>query len=157
MTYASFLITLAIFFVILLIIFKIANTILKVLLGVVVIALVFVLIMQGNTLYEGWKGVTEQYIPTNDTNITIPTTDNITEEQCTQLGGMYGPQGKGQRVFCNLPTTDANKQCNDSADCERLCLYNETSQTGYCQPYQSKFGCFSTVQNGTQGPTLCVD
>lgn len=153
----SFLITLAIIFIILIVIFKIANTILKVLFGIVVIALVFLLIFQGNSLYEKWIGPNNDYNNETNPSINITNPENITEEQCEKLGGQYGQQGKAGNIFCNLPTSDANKECNDSEECEGLCILNETDNKGYCQPYKSQFGCITTLQNGTNGPTICID
>ena len=67
---------------------------------------------------------------------------------------IFPMQGKITRAgHCNLPTTDAEKECSDSSQCQGGCLQRDKSlargvkTTGHCSTYldYDENGCFFTV------------
>lgn len=52
------------------------------------------------------------------TTISVPTN----KESCELLGGWWGTIGRMRVEICNLPTSDAGKECSDSDECEGYCI-----------------------------------
>jgi hypothetical protein len=91
------------------------------------------------------------------TPTTLPAGQPVTsKEECLALGGTWGPQGMLQLDMCDLPTTDAGQPCNDSSQCEGMCLAGDTPEVGACSPTTLNFGCFPIMEGGQQ-LTICVD
>ena len=142
------LIILAIIIIIAIFLFRTAQVFLKIILTLIIVVLLYFFIVQNSALYEKFKGVIPEELPEQTV---------ITQEECITQGGVYGPHGKRGTIFCNLPTSDAGKECLNDEDCEKLCILNETTTKGYCQSYEHQYGCFTTLQQGTPGPTICID
>ncbi len=84
---------------------------------------------------------------------------------CTDHQGIWIPavQGKINRAeHCNLPTSDAGKECNDSTQCQGGCQTDQsvtrgTKTIGRCSTYldYDEKGCFFTVENGVASGGVC--
>lgn len=133
--------------------FNVARVILTVLLVITVIALGVVLFQN----YYHPEALTTDLENTTNKPTALPEAQTLNQTDCEAQGGQYGPQGLAGTIFCNLPTNDAGKTCSDDLDCEKLCIYNETTNTGTCQAYEHIFGCFTTMNGGQKGPALCID
>jgi hypothetical protein len=92
-----------------------------------------------------------------------------TEEECLSKGGKWGRIGLGPKDECNLPTTDANRECNDSSECEGVCLAEISAEErqeamqgkvfnrkGKCTSWMIVVGCQARVNNG-QASLICID
>lgn len=95
----------------------------------------------------------------------FPTPDAEAYSECLVNGGRWevlGLSGPG----CNLPTSDGGQACQDSADCESVCLADPQlvmkddesgkEQVGLCSPWQENFGCQVWVEKGSF-VEICVD
>lgn len=55
---------------------------------------------------------------------------------CESLGGKWGNFGLLKKEQCNLPTSDAGKECSDSKQCESACVadipFENFKKKGYC-------------------------
>ncbi len=75
------------------------------------------------------------------------------------------PQGRMQSVRCVLTYTDAGQRCTTGSDCQGDCRIEDVAgapnaganAVGTCQRSSSRFGCYTTVENGKAEPTICVD
>jgi hypothetical protein len=90
---------------------------------------------------------------------------------CEKLHGKWGRAGIFPQEFCNMPTKDANKVCNDTSECEGDCLANLTKDqiertwrgketiytSGKCSAWRMVFGCKPIVRNGTVKGLFCQD
>lgn len=78
---------------------------------------------------------------------------------CKKNGGRYRKDGLAGFYTCVKGYKDAFKPCTKSDDCQGDCIVTETqSPVPYCQPTDSKFGCWNTVENFNNGePILCRD
>jgi putative hemolysin len=84
---------------------------------------------------------------------------------CASQGGKMLPQGRMQSVRCVIAYADAGKRCTTGSDCQGDCRIEETAGTpdagaaviGRCQVDSTRFGCFTTVENGKAEATLCID
>ena len=84
---------------------------------------------------------------------------------CARAGGKMLPQGRMQSVRCVLTYTDAGQRCTTGSDCQGDCRVEEVAGTpnagaaavGTCQRDSSRFGCYTTVENGKAEATICVD
>ncbi|RLE38981.1 hypothetical protein DRJ17_02185 [Candidatus Woesearchaeota archaeon] len=94
------------------------------------------------------------------------------KESCEALGGRWERISPRLEEYCNLPTTDAGKECSDSSECESFCiaeLLNLTKEDrlklaqgtfetkGRCHEWKIIVGCYSDVRNGIAQPAVCVD
>ena len=81
------------------------------------------------------------------------------EQQCESQGGYWfeaiGP------AFCNMPTQDFGKICNDDSDCQGGCIVSgnvgDTSVIGECSQYRVVLGCNPVIEEGTITTILCQD
>ncbi|HEY0600261.1 hypothetical protein [Brevundimonas sp.] len=84
---------------------------------------------------------------------------------CAARGGKMLPQGRMQTMRCVVSYADAGRRCTDGDQCEGDCRIEEAAGTphagasavGQCQANSSRFGCYTTVENGKAEATLCVD
>jgi hypothetical protein len=95
----------------------------------------------------------------------FPTPDAEEYSDCLISGGRWevlGFSGPG----CNLPTSDGGQACQDSDDCESVCLADPKlvmtdddpgkEQVGFCSPWKENFGCQVWVEEG-RFVEICVD
>jgi hypothetical protein len=84
---------------------------------------------------------------------------------CAAQGGKMLPQGRMQTMRCLISYTDAGTRCTDGDQCQGDCRIEEaagtphagTAAVGQCQANSSRFGCYTTVEDGKAEATLCVD
>lgn len=85
--------------------------------------------------------------------------------ECAARGGKMIPQGRMQTVRCVVAFADAGKRCTTGSDCQGDCRIEDTAAAsqagqpavGQCQANSSRFGCYTTVENGRAEATICVD
>ncbi|MEM4360142.1 MAG: hypothetical protein QXT45_06400 [Candidatus Bilamarchaeaceae archaeon] len=90
------------------------------------------------------------------------------KESCEALGGVWKKIGISPIEVCNLPTSDANKECTSSDECEGICvaelsqeeldkIKRETIRTkGRCTAWRIVVGCRAVVENG-EARLICLD
>ncbi len=84
---------------------------------------------------------------------------------CAAQGGKMMPQGRMQTVRCVITYADAGRRCSDGDDCAGDCRIEDVADApaaganavGQCQANSSRFGCYTTIEDGKAQPTLCVD
>lgn len=84
---------------------------------------------------------------------------------CMARGGRMLPQGRMQTLQCVIPYADAGKRCTTGGDCQGDCRIEDvttptaagTAAVGQCQATSSRFGCYTPVDDGKAGATICVD
>jgi hypothetical protein len=82
---------------------------------------------------------------------------------CERPGGTWGRFGLMEIDQCNLPTTDANKVCNDSSECEGVCFTDAptpkgTKTNGQCYSNTITLGtCLNLVHDGVAQGQVCED
>lgn len=85
---------------------------------------------------------------------------------CAARGGKMLPQGRMQTPQCVVSYSDAGQRCTDGDDCQGECRVEEadggfptagSAVVGRCQASSSRFGCYTTVENGRAEATICVD
>ncbi len=82
---------------------------------------------------------------------------------CEAAGGHWGRFGLLQREQCNLPTRDAGAVCQDSADCQSVCVASDatpsdTRTSGQCFGWTITLGtCLNYVRGGVAGGMICED
>lgn len=84
---------------------------------------------------------------------------------CASQGGKMLPQGRMQSVRCVISYADAGRRCTTGSDCQGDCRIEEVAGApqagatvaGTCQRDSSRFGCYTTVENGKAEATICVD
>lgn len=85
---------------------------------------------------------------------------------CAARGGKMLPQGRMQTPQCVVSYADAGKRCTDGDDCQGDCRVEEadggfpaagSAVAGRCQASSSRFGCYTTVEDGRAEATICVD
>lgn len=84
---------------------------------------------------------------------------------CAARGGELRPVGRMQTLQCVIKYADAGKRCTDGDDCLGDCRVEGAASApregaaavGQCQANSDRFGCFTTVENGRAGATLCID
>lgn len=88
----------------------------------------------------------------------------IDRDACADKGGEIRQEGMLGTWRCRVPYADAEKACQDKADCEGKCLLPPASEaatgeaaTGACQANDSPFGCYAEVVEGKVAAALCVD
>jgi hypothetical protein len=112
---------------------------------------------------DGPGVVTE--IDTTDVPPPTRVPENAAAAECQARGGRMQPQGRMQTLQCVVSYADAGKRCTTGSDCQGDCRVEEVSTapaagaaaTGQCQPTNSRFGCYTTVENGRAQATICVD
>jgi hypothetical protein len=84
---------------------------------------------------------------------------------CAARGGKMAPQGRMQTLRCVVSYADAGQRCTTGDDCQGDCRIEEVAGTprageaavGQCQANSSRFGCYTTVEDGKAEATICVD
>lgn len=84
---------------------------------------------------------------------------------CAARGGKMLPQGRMQSLQCVIFYRDGGNRCTDSDQCEGSCRIPDVANlppagaaaVGQCQPTSSRFGCYTTVEDGKAEATICVD
>ena len=84
---------------------------------------------------------------------------------CLARGGEMRPQGRMQTLQCVVSYADAGKRCTTGGDCLGDCRVEDvttapaagTTAVGQCQATNSRFGCYTPVEDGKAGATICVD
>ena len=84
---------------------------------------------------------------------------------CAAAGGKMLPQGRMQSVRCVITYADAGRRCTDGDDCAGDCRVDDVANApaagsnavGQCQANSSRFGCYTTIEDGKAGATICVD
>jgi|GEM_PF-3821860 len=111
-------------------------------------------IKKGNSLFVSGKSFEME----NITYITAQHAGTIFSQskkaECEANGNEYKKMGKSQFYQCDEIAKDAGNTCNNSNDCEGLCLSNDT--TGVCSEKLHNFGCNDIWEDG-KIQTLCID
>lgn len=84
---------------------------------------------------------------------------------CAARGGKMLPQGRMQTMRCVVTYTDAGQRCTDGDQCQGDCRVEDVAEAsragaaavGQCQATSSRFGCYTTVEDGKAEATICVD
>ena len=104
-------------------------------------------------------------IASNTTSITQTPAPGTAAAACDARGGKMLPQGRMQTLQCVVSYADGGRRCTDGDDCQGDCRIEETEGTpssgtpvvGRCQANSTRFGCYTTVEDGKAADTLCVD
>lgn len=96
--------------------------------------------------------------------VRVPETASAAAD-CAARGGRMLPQGRMQSLQCVVSYADAGKRCTDSGDCQGACRIEDAAQApragaaavGQCAATNSRFGCYTPVEDGKAGATICVD
>lgn len=83
-------------------------------------------------------------------------------EQCVAIKGTWRKVGVQQLEACDVPTRDAGKSCQRSAQCESLCVASAADTAaaveGHCYASFLIVGtCLSEVEDGRIVRAQCVD
>lgn len=87
----------------------------------------------------------------------------IDHEECAREGGTVRAVGMLGLPSCVVPYADAGQACGDSADCEGICkapngIAPGEPVTGMCSRHSADgFGCYTLMQQGRVGHSVCVD
>jgi putative hemolysin len=84
---------------------------------------------------------------------------------CAARGGKMLPQGRMQTLQCVVSYSDGGNRCTDGDQCEGSCRIPDVADAplegaaavGQCQPTSSRFGCYTTVEDGKAAATICID
>ena len=85
--------------------------------------------------------------------------------RCEVAGGAIQQAGRLGWQHCVQTFPDAGKACRDSEDCLGECrlpgdagpVAPGTPVQGICQANDAPFGCYTTVEDGKAGMSICVD
>lgn len=83
--------------------------------------------------------------------------------ECEKDGGVLKRVSRAQVEQCAVPYADAGKACSDKSDCIGACTapYSDGGAqraSGTCQADSvALFGCYSIVEKGVAGPSICLD
>ena len=85
--------------------------------------------------------------------------DAAAASECRKNGGRYKKVGLMGNYSCVKTYKDAFKSCTKSDDCLGDCIADTTDNPiPYCQPDDSKFGCWNTIEKVNAGePIICRD
>ncbi|WP_321489680.1 hypothetical protein [uncultured Hyphomonas sp.] len=86
-------------------------------------------------------------------------------DRCEAAGGIIQQAGRLGWQHCVQTFADAGEACSGSADCLGDCrlagdagsVAPDTPVQGVCQTNDAPFGCYTTVENGKVGLSICVD
>jgi hypothetical protein len=152
-------------------------------LGLFLVLLTLVLNACGPTSGGGVSGSASETIPVETGSPFppfYPTPEPEELEACLDMEGQWDVLGK-IGPGCNLPTGDGGKACQDSDECESLCLANTDDVmqeeagslvpdperikqlnlqgdgvSGACSSWQRNFGCRVVVEEGKY-QQICID
>jgi len=81
--------------------------------------------------------------------------DPLAEQRqaCERTGGRWGAKSGGILFTCYRPTSDANRSCRVSSDCESLCL----ARSRTCAPTDPFLGCHEILTEGGGRATQCIN
>ena len=92
------------------------------------------------------------------------------KKSCKEQGGVWRKIGLDTEKSCNLPTSDADKECSNSSECEGSCIAELSKDdlikvekgttvhtNGKCSAWKIIVGCHPFVENGKVTGILCVD
>ena len=105
-------------------------------------------------------------VDTTDVPPPVRVPERSEASDCEARGGRMLPQGRMQTLQCVVSYADAGKRCTDGDDCQGDCRVEEAdggfptagaAAVGRCQATSSRFGCYTTVENGRAEATICVD
>ena len=104
-------------------------------------------------------------IDTTDVPPPVRVPESAAAADCMARGGEMRPQGRMQTLQCVVSYADAGKRCTTGGDCLGDCRVEDaaaapaagTTAVGQCQADSSRFGCYTTVENGKAEATICVD
>ncbi len=85
--------------------------------------------------------------------------------RCEAVGGVIQQAGRLGWQHCVQSFTDAGKACSGSEDCRGECrlagdagsVAPGTPVQGICQANDAPFGCYTSVEGGKAGMSICVD
>ena len=85
--------------------------------------------------------------------------------RCEAAGGIIEQAGRLGWQHCVQTFADAGEACSGSADCLGDCRLTGdagavtpgTRVQGVCQANDAPFGCYTTVENGKAGLSICID
>ena len=93
----------------------------------------------------------------------------FSKETCEAAGGVWGRVGLSLNEKCNLPTSDAGKECSSSSDCQGSCIAELSQEewdraakgivytNGKCSAWKIVVGCRAFVEGGKVEGILCID
>jgi len=100
----------------------------------------------------------------------LPPCGLLERYECESAGGRWGTVGLNPDEVCNMPTSDAGKECLSSAECEGDCIARLTDDemeqvmggqpvehTGECSAWKLTVGCLAYVEDGRVDAIACVD
>lgn len=91
------------------------------------------------------------YGPFNKSNLN----ETDLEIKCLDVGGEWTEAYAG--YFCNMPTSDAGKNCTDRSQCEGRCIpHSMNATTGECSSLHSSISCTPELVNG-HVVEICID
>ena len=104
-------------------------------------------------------------IETTDVPPPVRVPESAAAADCMARGGEMKPQGRMQTLQCVVSYADAGKRCTTGGDCLGDCRVEDvttapaagTAAVGQCQATNSRFGCYTPVEDGKAGATICVD
>jgi hypothetical protein len=96
------------------------------------------------------------FVGTNDTFAKDKPTIPTSELECKARSGDWITLGlpyPNKPKVCDLKATDARVKCDDSKDCEGVCMAEESAQigskaSGQCSPYVLNFGNLRLIKSG---------
>ncbi|HEY0927833.1 hypothetical protein, partial [Brevundimonas sp.] len=111
------------------------------------------------------SGVKSDLAEVGQTRAPVADSASLDATECAARGGKMLPQGRMQSVRCVITYADAGRRCTTGSDCQGDCRVEEVAGTpqagaaavGTCQRDSSRFGCYTTVENGRAEATICVD
>lgn len=104
-------------------------------------------------------------IDTTDVPPPVRVPENAAAAECQARGGRMLPQGRMQTLQCVVAYADAGRRCTDGDQCQGDCRVEDVAAApragaaavGQCQADSSRFGCYTTVEDGRAEATICVD
>lgn len=93
----------------------------------------------------------------------------INEKSCKEADGELVGNGPSDTWRCNLPTSDAGKECSNQSDCEGSCIVDLEDNSrvtdkheiiytkGQCTSWMITLGCNAYVEEGKVSNISCFD
>ncbi|RYZ91825.1 MAG: hypothetical protein EOO68_23520 [Moraxellaceae bacterium] len=84
-------------------------------------------------------------------------------QKCKEDGGVVKNVGMMEIPKCVIAYPDAGKPCKSSSDCTKSCVVMKsgiemgTKISGECQRDNALYGCYTIVEEGVAGPSMCAD
>jgi hypothetical protein len=104
-------------------------------------------------------------VDTTDVPPPVRVPESAAAIDCEARGGKMLPQGRMQTLQCVVAYADVGRRCTDGDQCQGDCRIADVvaapragaAAVGQCQADSSRFGCYTTVENGKAEATICVD